>query len=373
MAQTIRADEVYRILIIGFILSFIYADFTGDRKPAIVHIQRWKPAAIERNTVPKPVRLWAIYRVVVLGLKIFSKKCGCPRKKTLIRVFVYRKRDSLAGGRCEMTTHATTSTDVAAKVASDRKPRIAQPPYLQLRGALDIAERIYEQCAGTANSNQLTSILNNSVSSSSFTRKLQALRLYRLTSGMVPPVTLTDVALAIVAPKDEAARSLSLKAAATGPEVFRKTYEKFKSKLLPQDEFLRNSFVHDMQLPPIVADAWVDSFKSALDTAGLLLVRPDGKTQVLEGPSAPSNDIESRLLQEEKIEVAPAPLEHTPLSERILEASEGHTTRITLADGRLATIFIPDRLTPRDAARLKGALAGISAIIESMIDETPNT
>ena len=73
MAQTIRADEVYRILIIGFILSFIYADFTGDRKPAIVHIQRWKPAAIERNTVPKPVRLWAIYRVVVLGVKLLSK------------------------------------------------------------------------------------------------------------------------------------------------------------------------------------------------------------------------------------------------------------------------------------------------------------
>jgi hypothetical protein len=267
----------------------------------------------------------------------------------------------------------TTSQDVkptsATETTADRKPRIAQPPYLQLRDAIRIAEQIYEQCGGTADSNQLTKILNNSVSSSSFTRKLQALRLYRLTAGAVAPVSLTDVALAIVAPKDESARSTNLKTAATGPEVFRKTYEKLRGKLLPQDEFLRNSFVHDLQLPVVVADAWVDSFKSALETAGLLLLRPDGKTQVLEGasPATSENDNQSDAQRPEQ---AATPAEPVTYAERVMEASEGHTTRIALADGRLATIFIPDRLTQRDATRLKGALAGISAIIESMVEET---
>jgi hypothetical protein len=251
---------------------------------------------------------------------------------------------------------------------TDRKPRIAQPPYLQLREALRIAEEIYEQCGGVADSNQLTKILNNSVSSSSFTRKLQALRLYRLTLGAVPPVALSDAGLAIVAPKDESARSLNLKSAATGPEVFRKTYEKLKGKLLPQDEFLRNSFVHELQVPSVVADAWVDSFKSALDTAGLLLARPDGKTQVLEGPTPQYAENDTRQA-EPKIEIPAVPIPAANLADRILETSDGHTTRITLADGRLATIFIPDRLTTRDAARLKGALAGISAIIDSMVEE----
>ena len=260
--------------------------------------------------------------------------------------------------------------DGVAEVVSERKPRIAQPPYLQLRDAIRIAEQIYEQCGGTADSNQLTVILNNSVSSSSFTRKLQALRLYRLTSGAVAPVSLTDIALAIVAPKDEAARSLNLKGAAIGPEVFRRTYEKLKGKLLPQDEFLRNSFMHDLQLPKTVADAWVESFKSALDTAGLLFARPDSKIQVLEGPPPSSMEVENRP-QEEKSDAIPPLIEYAPRAEKAVDVSEGHTTRITLADGRLATIFIPDRLTQRDATRLKGALAGISAIIESMVEDAP--
>jgi hypothetical protein len=255
---------------------------------------------------------------------------------------------------------------------AERKARIAQPPYLPLSEAIRVAEQIYEAGGGTADRDILTSLLNNSVSSSSFVRKLQALRNYRLTSGMVPPVSLTDIGLAIVSPKDEASRSASLKAAAIGPEPFRRAYERLKGKLLPQDEFLRNTFQHDLQLPRVVADAWVDSFKSALETARLLLPRPDGKIQVLEGATTFAPATADATAPEKKDLGSPAQepghLPDVP-SQPIAGPSDGHSTKITLTDGRTATVFIPDRLTQRDATRLKGALGGIAAIIDSMVEE----
>lgn len=257
-----------------------------------------------------------------------------------------------------------------AGAVGDRKVRISQPPYVSLREAVRIAEQIYEQGGGSADKNMLTVILNNSISSSSFTRKLQALRLYRLISGAVAPVSLTDVGLSIVAPKEESARAIALKTAATGPEVFRKSYDRLKGKLLPQDEFLRNYFMHDLALPnKVVADAWIDSFKVALETAGLLFSRPDGKTQVLEGPTNVPTEAPALPDATAPNVVQPTPPEHLSIPERVPENNDGHTSRITLADGRIATVFIPDRLTQRDATRLKGALAGISAIIESMVED----
>jgi hypothetical protein len=245
-----------------------------------------------------------------------------------------------------------------------------QPPYLSLPAAIRVASDIYEANGGMADSNLLTRLLKNSTSSSSFSRKLQALRNYQLISTTLPPVSLTDVALGIVAPKDEATRASALRAAATGPVPFGRTYERLKGKLLPQDEFLSNSFAHELVVPRVVADQWVDSFKTALDAAGLLLSRSDGKTQILEGASSPQGQVGSTTQNESAEGQAPPSATPTTTPDGMVPSrDEGHTTKITLADGRLATIFIPDRLTSRDAARLRGALAGISAIIESMVDE----
>jgi hypothetical protein len=268
-----------------------------------------------------------------------------------------------------MTTSSESkiAPESPSELPGEKKIRIAQPPYLHLDEAIRLAGQIYEQGGGIANVNLLTSLLKNSPSSSSFLRKLMSMRGYRLTSSVAPPVSLTEIGLAIVAPKDEASRLLNLKLAAIGPEPFRRTYERLKGKLLPQDEYLRNTFQYDMQLPKVVADAWVDSFKSSLETAGLLLARSDGKTQILEGSFSVESEAKA---QDDRGDDKIQPSEPSLAKEKAVpDHGEGHTTKITLADGRLATIFIPDRLTQRDATRLKGALAGISAIIESMVDE----
>ena len=247
--------------------------------------------------------------------------------------------------------------------------RVAQPPYLDLAEAVRISEQIYEQGAGRADKNLLTVILRNSTSSSSFTRKLQSLRWYQLTAGMVPPVALTEIGLSIAAPKDEASRLSALKAAAIGPDQFRRTYERLKGKLLPQKEFLVNGFQHDLSAPKIIATAWAESFTTALETAKLLLQRSDGKIQVLEGATPRYADAEHS--QEDVAESTSATAE-IPVERSITPppaTSEGHMTRIALSEGRFASFSIPDRISKRDALRLKGALGGISAIIDSMVED----
>jgi hypothetical protein len=47
----------------------------------------------------------------------------------------------------------------------------------------------------------------------------------------------------------------------------------------------------------------------------------------------------------------------------------GHVSKIALSGNREAIFSIPDRLTSRDAQRIKGALQGLAAIIDSMADD----
>jgi hypothetical protein len=47
----------------------------------------------------------------------------------------------------------------------------------------------------------------------------------------------------------------------------------------------------------------------------------------------------------------------------------GHVSKIALSGNREAIFSIPDRLTSRDAHRIKGALQGLASIIDSMVDD----
>jgi hypothetical protein len=184
---------------------------------------------------------------------------------------------------------------------------------------------------------------------------------------MVPPVNLTEIGIAIAAPRDEHERLLNLKGAALGPEPFRTAYERYKGKLLPNDEFLLNVFQQDLGLPRVIAGFWLSSFKAALETAELLYLRPDGKTQVLELASAPAAEAARDLTPPPQTPQNQQPASAPPAQEESSEAAGGHTTKVALSRGRFAKIYIPDQLSPKEAARLKGALAGIAAIVDSMV------
>ena len=162
------------------------------------------------------------------------------------------------------------------------------------------------------------------------------------------------------------------KAAFLKIEPFVKIYERHKGKLLPADEFLRNILEQDAHVPKDLSASWVSSFKEAIRVAGLLYDRPDQKTQIMESAviAKTINVAASIPTQEDTVTVSEPKetiTECEPPSFGI--SASGHNTRIALSENRYAVFSIPDRLTKREAIKIKAAITGMSSIIDSLVED----
>jgi hypothetical protein len=230
-------------------------------------------------------------------------------------------------------------------------------------------------------------ILGNTVTSSSFTRKLRALTSYGLIVEQPgAQFALTDLALAIALPRSSQAQAEAKKLAFLKIEQFSMLFNQHKGKLLPADEFLRNILEQECNIPRESSQVWVKHFKDGARTVGLLYRRGDGKIQITESPILPGDSIAldddepsekadstPKTTSDDNEQPAAAVVEASRAAVMPVQSQEmrtaGHYTRIDLSDGRRAEIIIPDGLTSKDAKKLKRALEGIAVIIESMILE----
>ena len=253
---------------------------------------------------------------------------------------------------------------------SDRLKPGSKPPFLTLSEALRVAGMIYEQGGGRASKDLMSKITGNTSSSSSFVRKVNALKSYELVLEENGEFALTDLGTQAVAPTDKVLSAEAKKSAFQQVDIFNRIYERHKGKILPADEFLKNILEQDCGVPREMVLIWILSLKDALKAAGLLLDRGDGKFQVMESPIIrfPREDTPSVSNTPEPKPVPRPPSENVPVSQAP-EIASGHSTRIELSGKRFAVFSIPDVLTPRDAAKLKSALTGLNAIIDSMVQE----
>src|SRR5689334_9113992 len=161
-----------------------------------------------------------------------------------------------------------------------RRPRGSFPPTLALSDAVNVVTRLYEDVGGDASYDTFAGIINNSPSSSTFTRKLGSLKNYGLVADERRHVRVSELGIAIVAPTSPHERTQALKQAFLNVEVFGALYDRYKGKLLPQDEFLTN--VVSGIVPKEFSHTWIDRFKQSAKSAGLIRDRGDGKLQVRE-------------------------------------------------------------------------------------------
>jgi hypothetical protein len=260
----------------------------------------------------------------------------------------------------------------------DRSPWGSHPPYISFSEALELARQIYEHGAGKASRDLVSKITGNSASSSSLIRKIAALKSFDLaTTPTKEEVVLTDLASRIVAPTDPNSAELGKKEAFLKLEIFGKIFERLKGKLLPADEFLKNILEQELRIPRGLSSAWVKTFKEGLETADLLHARGDGKFQILESPRAAPKPIavssEARdsfsTADRATLSVGKAQVHTEPIATTSVPfAASGHCTKIEVSGGQ-AIFQFPDKLTSRDAKKLKGALTGLIQIIDSMVDD----
>jgi hypothetical protein len=254
---------------------------------------------------------------------------------------------------------------------TDRFKRGSRPPYIGLSDAFRLIEDVYEQGGGRASKDLMSRVTENSSSSSSFTKKANALKSYGLVIEEGVEFVLTPDGLAIVAPTTPEGAAQAKKSAFLRIDVFSRIFERHKGKLLPADEFLKNIIEQDMAIPKELSKVWVFAVKDSLRAAGLLYDRGDGKMQIMESPLVTrtgSIGVASTLV------VAPseAPREQSVESRAntvVPFGASGHSSKIQLSNGRSAVFSIPDSLTGRDAQKIKSAISGLAAIIDSMVED----
>jgi hypothetical protein len=264
---------------------------------------------------------------------------------------------------------------------SERVKRGTIPPYIALDETFRLANAIYAQGGGTASTDMMSRLMGNSSSSSSFNKKIGALKLYGVLSEQAGIYTLTDIGNAIAAPVSEANGGAGRRTAFLNVPQFAKLFERLKSKLLPADEFLKNILEQDVGVSRDFSVAWVKAFKDALTATGLLFTRADGKNQILEFPMINSEPPSGRSDSGESSLATDLPLQNSDLPSRSFGAviptqavpvsASGNNTRFELSDGQVAEFSIPFGIKSKDAKRLKGFLKGLEFFIDSAIIDDP--
>ena len=147
--------------------------------------------------------------------------------------------------------------DSESKGKQKRTRKVRSYPVHPLRDALAVAQAIQEANSGLPFDRiVLAGELNTTPSSSSFTMRLNSSARYGLTLGGYNDarITLTEGGRAIVAPKSEEERRLTLVDCALRPQVFRDFYESLEGRRLPERAYAKNILERDHNIDPDLLD-----------------------------------------------------------------------------------------------------------------------
>jgi hypothetical protein len=250
---------------------------------------------------------------------------------------------------------------------AERIPRGSAPPALKLSDAVALVHKIYNKAGGSASNDTFSQIIGNTTTSSAFIRKLSAMRLYGLIDETSAIIMLTDLGNRIAAPRDIDDDLAAMKEAMLRVDTLNKIYERFKGRILPEDQFLKNILIQEFKVPREVATLWMFCFNDAATASHLLHQRSDGRMQVLEGLTASPNNVNDSTPPSGKKE-ASAYAVAPPVSTGV--DSTADLILIQLGRGRLVKLQLPeDWESGKDLKRLLKMLS--LALSDEIPEEEP--
>lgn len=237
------------------------------------------------------------------------------------------------------------------KEKSERVPRGVAPLALKLSDAMAVAHRVNEAASGRANYDLFSQLIGNTKTSSSFQRKVAALRSYGIIEDQDNVVVLSELGNRLTSPRDERDDALAAKEAMLRIDLLARMFERHRGRLLPEDTFLNNILIQEFKVPREVSRTWVDHFKDALNSSKLSFVRSDGRTQVTDDPLP--NHREALKAAGANTLSAADPKESAVSVPEGKEESPGQFLPIPLGRGRIARLSLPaDWSAKRDLNRL---------------------
>jgi hypothetical protein len=247
-------------------------------------------------------------------------------------------------------------------------------PILSLEDIIEITKVTYNKAGSTNSIDALSRITSNSSSSSTFNKKVSALRNFGVFNIDKSSYVLTDLGKRIAEPQSFEQQAEAIIETFLNQENLKKIWEHFKGKKLPQEEFIGNTVVSLLNIPTQLKNDWVQYFVEAGKYAGLLDERLPGSYQVLSGytPEANSNNIESitRITEQPAVDKTTSNniREDTYQNEtfNILNMSWGLLNVKSLSDKRKAIFAIPENLTQQDIDALKIVIKGIDVQLDGL-------
>jgi len=245
-------------------------------------------------------------------------------------------------------------------------------PLLSFEEVIELTKITYTKAGYNNSLDALSRITGNSSSSSTFIKKIQALRNFGVFYFDKSNYNLTEIGEKIAKPESFDEQAEAIVQAFLKQENLKKIWENFKGKRLPQEEFLENSIQKILGLPDELKQKWAEYFVEAGKYAGLLEERDLGSYQVLQSyvktinnPTKVADDIkitEHINVQIENPESKPIKSDQNNLSN---ENFGINSTKI-ISENRKAYFMIPDQLTQQDIDALKVVLKGIELQIEGL-------
>ena len=248
----------------------------------------------------------------------------------------------------------------------------AELPYLPFESAISVVEELYSRGGGSVGKDDFGTLIKNSVKSSSFIRKLNAMKNFGLVEASGNFVRLTELGTAIAAPESPQQQAQSLAAAFLGIDVFRRAYEKFRGGILPERQFLANSF-QALGAPVAMKDGWAQQFREGGIAAGLLRDE-GGKIRVLTEPSVSSGALSPKQVDDPAYEASEIggriAGRMTSPKEPYTEAQQvGDPLIVPFGSGRQIRILFPPDLR---VSELKTLMRMLEVYLESRVNLEDN-
>jgi len=173
---------------------------------------------------------------------------------------------------------------MAAKGRSPAEPEGRRPSSDAPKHAIEAVLTVVQVLEDKNGGNPLPPLdvalaLGVSPGSSNFRDLLSSSIKYGLTSGSFnqPKVSLETLGRSVVASKSSEERRAALLRAVMRPEPFRRVYDYYKGKKLPDPQFLANTLVREFAVPKDSVDKFVEVFNANLAYLGLVRDGATGK------------------------------------------------------------------------------------------------
>lgn len=246
-------------------------------------------------------------------------------------------------------------------------------PPLTFEEAIQAIKSVSELGGEKANLDALATVLKHSRSSSNFSYKLSALKSFGLITADKSNYQLTDLGKRIVTPISVADEMRAIHEAFCNNETLNKIWTEYKTKMLPQREYLANYLETSLHIPSSLKIGWADYFIGAANVSKLLIVRGDsGGYRVLSEPLSipPIKEEEqkpSEVGEKSSQQINP---QNTNKQDSIVDLTDsmkwGNIHKPLLSNGKVAIFAIPNELSQQDIDKLRVVIKGIDTGLDGL-------